>query len=195
MQAIRSLARMGVRLIPIALVFGPSAGLAQSGEHAVQIKNFGQVNDRMYRGAQPKDENYQDLARLGIRTVIDLQRKGEDNEKDLVEAAGMKFVRIPMSDTSEPDPESIQEFLRIAADPINQPVFVHCRGGRHRTGAMVAIYRMCFEGWTAERAYQEMKQYDFNKGFGHGALKDVVFEYFETVDRGEAAVGVSDSKR
>lgn len=194
MQAIHSLARMGVWLIPVALASGPNVALAQTKEPAVQIKNFGRVNDRIYRGAQPKDEHYQDLARLGVRTVIDLQRKGEDDEQELVESAGMKFVRIPISDTSEPPRDSIQEFLRIAADPANQPVFVHCRGGRHRTGAMVAIYRMLYEGWTAERAYEEMKQYDFKKGFGHGALKDVVFDYYETMDRAEA-IGVSDSGR
>ena len=41
-----------------------------------------------------------------------------------------------------PTPDQIVEFLRIVNDPANQPVFVHCWGGRHRTGVMTAIYRM-----------------------------------------------------
>jgi hypothetical protein len=42
---------------------------------------------------------------------------------------------------------------------------------------MTAIYRLTRDGWTADRAYEEMKQYEFEKGFGHGELKDYVFEY------------------
>jgi hypothetical protein len=38
----------------------------------VTIKNFGQMDDRFFRGAQPKENDYQQLAALGIKTVIDL---------------------------------------------------------------------------------------------------------------------------
>lgn len=196
MQVTRSLPRAGVWLFLIVLVLESTPVLAQTKRPVVQIKNFGQVNDRIYRGAQPEDTDYPDLARLGVRTVVDLQREGEENEQRLVEAAGMKFYRIAMSDSEEPPRDAIEEFLRIAADPANQPVFVHCRGGRHRTGAMVAIYRMMFEGWTPECAYQEMKQYEFTRGFGHGALKDCVFEYYdENVERTTAVTAGSGPSR
>jgi protein tyrosine/serine phosphatase len=145
----------------------------------VEIKNFGRVNDIIYRGAQPKRGDYRALAALGIKTVIDLQREGDEDEPNHVESAGMKFVRIGMSDSSHPSHGQIQEFLKIVSDPANQPVFVHCYGGRHRTGAMIAIYRMTFEGWDADRAYDEMKQYEFKKGFGHGELKDCVYEHYQ----------------
>src|SRR6185436_13542205 len=39
---------------------------------AVQIDNFGRVNQSYYRGAQPEGRDYADLAALGIRTVINL---------------------------------------------------------------------------------------------------------------------------
>ena len=147
------------------------------------IRNFGCVNPRFYRGAQPEAGDYKALAALGIRTIIDLQREGEPDEPQLVEAAGMKFFRIPMSDRSSPSLEAAEQFLRIVNDPANQPVFVHCRGGRHRTGAMIAIYRLTSDGWTAEQAFAEMKQYDFERGFGHGPLKDFVFDYYSTRDQ------------
>jgi tyrosine-protein phosphatase SIW14 len=60
----------------------------------------------------------------------------------------------------------------------NQPVFVHCAGGRHRTGAMTAVYRMTMQGWDIERAYSEMKDYDFYTRWGHKAMKQYVFDYF-----------------
>src|SRR5262245_50377438 len=38
----------------------------------IRIDNFGQVNPNYYRGAQPKSGDYADLARLGVKTVINL---------------------------------------------------------------------------------------------------------------------------
>ncbi|MFY9555633.1 MAG: hypothetical protein WAV47_13045, partial [Blastocatellia bacterium] len=39
----------------------------------VTIKNFGQMDDHFYRGAQPKDEEYKELAALGVKAIIDLR--------------------------------------------------------------------------------------------------------------------------
>jgi protein tyrosine/serine phosphatase len=144
----------------------------------IQIKNFGHVNDNYFRGAQPEAGDYRELAALGIKTVLDLQRGGEAEEQKLVEAAGMKFYRIGMSSRSMPTLEQVEGLLKIVNDPANQPVFVHCAGGRHRTGVMTAIHRMTQEDWNADRSFAEMKQYEFSKGFGHGALKDFVYEYY-----------------
>ncbi|HEV8483800.1 MAG TPA: dual specificity protein phosphatase family protein [Blastocatellia bacterium] len=146
------------------------------------IKNFGCVNEKFYRGAQPEGRDYQDLAAMGIKMVIDLQREGDGDEQRLVEAAGMRFVRIPMSDKSWPTTEAADQFLSLSSNPENQPVFIHCRGGRHRTGAMTAIYRITNDGWTADRAFAEMKQYDFEHGYGHGTLKDYVYNYYGRMD-------------
>jgi tyrosine-protein phosphatase SIW14 len=55
---------------------------------------------------------------------------------------------------------------------------VHCAGGRHRTGAMTAVFRMTMQGWDANRAYDEMKNYDFYTRWGHKAMKQFVFDYF-----------------
>lgn len=147
------------------------------------IKNFGCVNPTFYRGAQPKDQDFADLAAMGVKTVIDLQKGGMDREQALVEAQGMKFYRIGMSDKSQPAPEQVELFLKIVNNPANQPVFVHCAGGRHRTGAMNAIYRMTHDGWTADQAFQEMKQYDFDYGMGHGPLKHYVYDYYSHIEQ------------
>jgi protein tyrosine/serine phosphatase len=155
------------------------------------IKNFGCINSNYYRGAQPDSEGYRELAALGVKTVIDLQRDGERDEQQLVEAAGMKFFRIRMSDRSSPSYEQAAEFLKIVSDPANQPIYVHCKGGRHRTGAMTAVYRIEHDGWSAEKAVQEMKAFDFNRGFGHGSLKDFVFAYYQNYERKPVAATVS----
>lgn len=153
-----------------------------------RITNFGCINERLYRGAQPKGSDYEALAALGVKTVVDLQQDGERNEQQMVEAAGMKFHRIGLSDSSWPSPEKAEQFLKIVNDPANQPVFIHCHGGRHRAGVMTAIYRMTHDGWDADRAYSEMKQYDFERGLGHGALKDYVYDYYSHMHKAGVAV-------
>jgi tyrosine-protein phosphatase SIW14 len=100
----------------------------------------------------------------------------------------MKFHRIGMSDKSQPSAEQAELFLKIVNDPANQPVFIHCKGGRHRTGAMTAIYRITNDGWSADKAYQEMKQYDFEYGMGHGALKHYVYNFYSQLDPSRVVV-------
>jgi protein tyrosine/serine phosphatase len=56
-------------------------------------------------------------------------------------------------------------------------------GGRHRTGALTAVYRMTEDGWTADRAFSEMKQYHFGADFLHPELKKFVYTYFSQLDK------------
>jgi len=144
----------------------------------IRIDNFGEVNANYFRGEQPVGRDYEDLAALGVKTVIDLQADGDNrDEADLVKAAGMKFYRIPMTTHVAPTPDQVAQFLRIANDPAQQPVYVHCAGGRHRTGVMTAVYRMEHDGWAADRAFDEMKRYKFGLDFLHPEFKQFVYSY------------------
>jgi protein tyrosine/serine phosphatase len=144
----------------------------------IHIDNFGRVNSSYYRGAAPEDKEYASLAAFGIKTVIDL--RGEDVElgdKLLVEQLGMKYLRLPMSTRRPPTPEMIETFLETVNDAANQPVYVHCVGGKHRTGVMTAVYRMSHEAWTADQAFKEMKRYRFGADFLHPEFKRFVYSY------------------
>jgi tyrosine-protein phosphatase SIW14 len=144
---------------------------------AVHIGNFGKVNDHYFRGSQPKGRDYTDLAALGVRTVLDLQADGASSEAGYVKAAGMNFFRIGMTTTKAPTEAQVEQFFAIVNNPANQPVYVHCAGGRHRTGTMTALYRMAVDGWTAEQAYSEMKQYHFEGFPDHPVLRNYVYAY------------------
>jgi protein tyrosine/serine phosphatase len=65
-------------------------------------------------------------------------------------------------------------------DPAQQPVYVHCKGGKHRTGVMTAVYRMEKDSWNAERAFSEMKRYKFGADFLHSEFKQFVYGYRPT---------------
>jgi tyrosine-protein phosphatase SIW14 len=154
----------------------------------IHIDNFGKIDDGYYRGAQPEEGDYADLASLGIKTVIDLTRDGRDDEPGLVEQAGMKFFRIPLTTTDRPSDSAVAQFLSLVTNPANQPVYVHCQGGRHRTGAMTAVYRMTVDGWTSDKAYAEMKQFRFEGFPGHPVLKRFVSDYYTVLSQAHTAV-------
>jgi len=145
---------------------------------AVQIDNFGRVDSHYYRGAQPQGRDYADLVALGVKTVINLTSDdAEADEQAMVESAGMKYVHIPMTTRTEPTSAQLAEFLKIVNDPAQQPVYVHCVGGRHRTGVMTAVYRMNEGHLTSDQAFAEMKQFKFGADFLHPEFKRFVYAY------------------
>jgi len=169
---------LGTAVTVLSVVsFSPAKGSGGADVSRIRIKNFGVVCDSLYRGAQPKRDDYQALAALGIKTVVDLQMGGEKTEESDVEAAGMKFFRVGMSDRSWPSADQVEAVLRIIEDPANQPVFLHCRGGHHRTGMITALHRIRDDNWDLDRACDEMDKYGFHTGMGHGGLKDFVRDY------------------
>jgi tyrosine-protein phosphatase SIW14 len=158
------------------------AGFAQTAPQTfsnVNIKNFGQMDERFYRGAQPLEGDYQALKDLGVNTVIDLRNDPTDYEKSKVEALGMKYVNIPMSGWKTPKDKELEQFLNLLNDSTTGTVYVHCKAGIHRTGVAGAVYRFTKYGWDYDKAYKEMKNYNFTSGLVHGSLKGYVKDYAE----------------
>jgi protein tyrosine/serine phosphatase len=182
MYSVRNRRRAAVLILTLSIAAPYQAFAEKSGALSrISIENFGQINDGYFRGAQPKGDDYADLAAIGIKTIIDLSND-QETEAQSVQSAGMKFIRIPLTTTAAPAQTAVQKFLALVNDPANQPVYVHCQGGRHRTGVMTAAYRMTHDHWTPDRAFAEMVQYEFKKGFvSHNALKNFVYKFSTAV--------------
>jgi tyrosine-protein phosphatase SIW14 len=181
----RALAGGFVAAALIATVEAQGAGAREAREQGavierstIDIDNFGQVSPTYYRGAQPQGADYRSLAALGVKTVINLTSDDAMAEEPaLVEQAGMRYLALPMTTRVPPTEEQIARFLGVVNDPASQPVYVHCVGGKHRTGVMTAVYRMSQNAWTADRAYDEMKDYDFGSSWLHPEFKKFVYGY------------------
>jgi protein tyrosine/serine phosphatase len=145
----------------------------------IRIDNFARVNDAYFRGAQPIDSDYADLARLGVKTVINLIGDSDldHTEQSSVEQHGMRYVQIPMSTRKAPTAQQLEAFLSLVNDEASQPVYVHCVGGRHRTGVMTAIYRMTKDGISGAEAFAEMKRFKYGPDFLHPEFKKFVIEF------------------
>jgi protein tyrosine/serine phosphatase len=143
------------------------------------LANFHKVDDHVYRGAQPDDDGFSTLAGMGVKTVIDLRgnEHSEAREKQLVEAAGMRYVSIPMWGMRTPTDNQISSALKLMNDPSAGPVFVHCKRGADRTGGVVACYRIEHDHWSSSNALREARGFGMSwyqlaiqhyvVGFGH----------------------------
>jgi protein tyrosine/serine phosphatase len=179
--------------VPVAAA-PASASASAAAYPAIRIDNFGQVDASLYRGAQPEGKDYADLKALGIKTIVNLTSDDADpNEKTMAEAAGLTYVAIPMTTHTTPTKAQLTQFLNLVNDPASAPVYVHCVGGRHRTGVMTASYRMTHTGWTAEQAFSEMKQYKFGADFLHPEFKDFVYAFHPDTTKTTVAVAAAAS--
>jgi tyrosine-protein phosphatase SIW14 len=119
-----------------------------------------EINDHLYRGAQPSPEGWQSLAHLGVRAVIDLRATGARSvrEEKAVEAVGMKYYSVPMRPLAAPTDRQVRTVLALIGDANNWPVFIHCEHGRDRTGTVIACYRIQYDRWTNEEALREARK-------------------------------------
>jgi len=124
------------------------------------IPDFGEVTPTLYRGGEPKKGGFEALAKMGVQIVVDL-RGDRDVERREVARLGIKYVPMPWQ-CSFPKDRIFAEFITLIRENPGKKIFVHCRVADDRTGMMVAAYRMVEEGWSAEKAKQEMLTYGFN---------------------------------
>jgi uncharacterized protein (TIGR01244 family) len=145
------------RYFPFVLLVTFSSLLWGSDEVAVPgIVNFHQVDEHVFRGGQPAADGFRSLAKMGVKTVVDLRHDGERAEEKLVKAAGMNYVSIPMSGLTAPTTQQMKQLMAILNDAAN-PVFLHCKHGADRTGTIIACYRIRNEHWTNQKALEEAK--------------------------------------
>jgi len=151
------LRRTAVLPICFSLVatFSAGASLPLAG-----VENFYKVDDQVYRGAQPSAAGFGSLAKLGVKTVIDLREIGEHSqagEEAIVKALGMQYVSIPLRKMATPDNGVVSRILGLLNDTTSAPVFVHCKRGADRTGAIIACYRISHDSWEPKRALSEAR--------------------------------------
>src|SRR5687767_4903661 len=170
MNRIRTLSPVVVAILALVSVISPAA-LAQkqdSESSNVKIKNFGQMDERFFRGARPKERDYPALAALGVKTIIDLTDNSREYEQPAVEAAGLRYINIPMVDKSYPSLDRINEFLKDVNDNVNEKSIVPCAVGQLRTGVVGAVCSFIVDRWNLDLVLAEMDRCDFSSGFGHG---------------------------
>ena len=124
------------------------------------IVNFGQVNQTIYRGAEPDATAVKNLQRLGVKTIIDLRlpNEGLQGEPVQAQAHGILYTNVPLRGLGRPTDEQVRQVLRLI-ETLPGPVFIHCKHGCDRTGTIIACYRIQHDQWSSANALKEAARY------------------------------------
>lgn len=144
---------------------------------------------RVYRSGQLTGQGFRDAIRThGFKAVINVQNedpnpklRGDRTEEEVCRELGVRYIFIApdlleRNRVPKERPQAIEEFLHAMDNPANYPVLIHCRAGLHRTGVLVAIYRMEYQGWGWRQALEEL----VDNGFGRSqssARNDYIMQY------------------
>ncbi len=147
-----------IQLLILLLAFTSCAHLHSSqgvDTSKVASSRVVKVCEGIYRGPRLRDLN--ELKSLGIRTILNLENNPEaiSWEEAAAKKLGIEIIKMPMSEITRPSPVALRKAVKILEDSGLQPVYVHCRRGRDRTGLVVASYKILHDGWTVDRAYHE----------------------------------------
>jgi Protein tyrosine/serine phosphatase len=139
-----------------------------------QADNFYRVTPNLYRAAQPDAQAFREYESFGIKTVINLRANHSDKKK--LAQTGLKLIEVPIDTWSLDDGEVIAVLRHIRNEP--GPILVHCQHGADRTGTIMAMYRIIFQGWSREEALDEM----INGGYGYHSIWTNLPKYIRGAD-------------
>jgi uncharacterized protein (TIGR01244 family) len=123
------------------------------------------VNDQVTVGAQPSENQLQQLDKQGFKSVVNFRTEGEEDqplspqaEGEKAKAAGMEYLHIPVSMKSM-GPELVDQFRERFPD-LPKPVYAHCKSGK-RAGAMVMMHMAVEQGMSGDQTLQKAKEMGF----------------------------------
>lgn len=114
------------------------------------VPNGYNIDDRVWRSAQPSDDAWAALARAGVVGVIDLNNSGEQQrrQEELILDERLEYWGLDWSGILPPSLDKVEDALRILdVWTPRGPVLVHCQHGSDRTGTLCACWRIRHDGW------------------------------------------------
>ncbi len=147
----------------VSALFCCAAGAAEV-EQALLPENFHVVDAvrGIWRSGQPSREEFDTLAKRGLKSTLNLRRHHSDQSK----LKGMPIVEFRLAvNAGDLTRADLLRAVRIVRDA-PKPILIHCWHGSDRTGTVVAACRIVFSGWSVEKALAELRKSEY----GHHAL-------------------------
>ena len=123
---------------------------------------FGIVEDGVYRCGYPTPDQFPFLEQLRLKTVINLLDKLPIEYENFLNEHHIRYIHNAVKGNKahceEMDRKKVAYALSIIMDISNHPILIHCRSGKHRTGALVGCIRM-LQRWTLENTCDEYVYY------------------------------------
>ena len=169
----RALLHLAIAGLSVSMAAGQVKKSAVEG-----INNFSQVETTVACAGATTPAAVAGIKKMGFASIINLRLPTEpgaeiEAEAAAAEAAGIKFVHIPMS-SSAPDTAVADRFLKTISEPATEPAFIHCASG-NRASAMWMIKRVLIDKWDVARASEEAAQL----GLTSPVLKTFALDYIQ----------------
>ena len=124
------------------------------------------VSPGIYSGRKPeRPADFDQLEARGVRTVLSLEWLPWDilPERRHTQKRGMAYCNVPiLASPLAPREKRVKAALLILRDPARRPIFIHCYAGEDRNALIVGLYRIYYEGWTPEAAWEAMRRSGFH---------------------------------
>jgi uncharacterized protein (TIGR01244 family) len=139
-------------LMPLLLLLGVASLFAAR----MEIPKLWNPQEGIYTAGQPTEEGFQQLADMGIKTVINVlpERCCDPDESEIVTSRGMLYRTVPFSLTDFKK-GTVLQFAEIL-DHAKKPLLIHCSTGNH-VGGLWFSYRVLMEKAPVEEALREAR--------------------------------------
>ena len=153
-------------------------------------RNLAEIAPGVWRSNQPSPVQIEDLARRGIRTIINLRGPSTWGsyflERETCERLGIRLVDARLYSRMPPTPDEV-ETLFAAFDAAETPMLLHCKSGADRAGLGAALY-LIWAGRPPEEAARQLALRYLHIKHAKTGILDVFIETFVAAHR---ARGVS----
>ena len=155
-----------IRILVFIIVFIPSLALARDANWAQPVlidgvPNLNLVAPNLYRSAQPTALGFKAIEqKLNLKSTLNLRESQTD--ENFLGGTQIKSFNVPMNAMHITTDEIVAALKYIKTEQAKGPILVHCLHGSDRTGAVIAMYRIIYQGWTKQQAIDEMEHGGFN---------------------------------
>jgi protein tyrosine/serine phosphatase len=137
-------------------------------------------------GCKPRTQaDFDGLCEQGVRTILNLEtlHLHIEPERRLATKNGINFRNVPIIPSPfEPSERQVKQALLMMNDPSLHPIFVHCLVGEDRSSFIAALYRVYYQGWKPEVAWQAMLRSRFHTNFWLSGLKRYFWSHTQRPD-------------
>ncbi len=101
----------------------------------------------------------------GVRTILSLEVAPWDIWVERREAHryGIRYRSVPiLASPLRPPEKRVKKALLVLHDRSLRPIYIHCLLGEDRNTFIIGLYRVYFQDWTPQAAWQEMLRSGFH---------------------------------
>ena len=146
------------------------------------------VADGVWRSNQPSPQRIFSLAKIGIKTIVNLRGPRNDGawqlEAEACTKSGIDLLDFTVRSRAAPPKDMIYEARDLFAT-LKTPALIHCKSGADRAGLMSALYLLIHEGLSVRKAMGQLNwKYGHIKAAKTGLLDAFFAAYIPYEDQG-----------